>query len=36
MLEGVPEPRENSRLCCQIKLQVALDGIVVQLPEVQV
>jgi len=35
MLEGVPDPRENSRLCCQIKMQVALDGIVVQLPEVQ-
>ena len=36
MLEGVPEPRENSRLCCQIKMQAALDGIVVELPEVQV
>ncbi|MDM0067025.1 2Fe-2S iron-sulfur cluster-binding protein [Variovorax sp. J31P207] len=36
MLEGVPDPRENSRLCCQIKMQAALDGIVVQLPEVQV
>jgi hypothetical protein len=36
MLEGVPEPRANSRLCCQIKMQAALDGIVVQLPEVQV
>jgi Ferredoxin len=35
MLEGVPDPRENSRLCCQIKMQVALDGIVVQLPEEQ-
>jgi 2Fe-2S ferredoxin len=36
MLEGVPEPRENSRLCCQIKMQAALDGIVVRLPEEQV
>jgi len=36
MLEGVPAPRANSRLCCQIKMQAALDGIVVQLPEVQV
>ncbi|KQX95801.1 2Fe-2S iron-sulfur cluster-binding protein [Variovorax sp. Root473] len=36
MLEGVPEPRANSRLCCQIKMQAALDGIVVQLPQVQV
>lgn len=35
MLEGVPDPRANSRLCCQIKMQAALDGIVVQLPEEQ-
>ena len=36
MLEGVPEPRENSRLCCQIKMRVELDGIVVRLPLEQV
>ena len=36
MLEGVPEPREGSRLCCQIKMDDSLDGIVVQLPEEQV
>lgn len=36
MLEGVPDPRENSRLCCQIKMQAGLDGIVVQLPNEQV
>ena len=36
MLEGVPEPRENSRLCCQIKMQPELDGIVVHLPAEQV
>ena len=36
MLEGVPEPRPNSRLCCQIRMSAALDGIVVRLPEDQV
>jgi len=36
MLEGVPEPREGSRLCCQIRMRPELDGIVVQLPEEQV
>lgn len=35
MLEGVPDLRANSRLCCQIKLTEALDGIVVHLPEEQ-
>ncbi len=36
MLEGVPDLRENSRLCCQIRMSEALDGIVVHLPEEQV
>lgn len=35
MLEGVPDPRENSRLCCQIRMKAELDGIVVQLPDEQ-
>jgi 2Fe-2S ferredoxin len=36
MLEGVPEPRASSRLCCQIRMTPELDGIVVRLPEEQV
>ena len=36
MLEGVPEPRESSRLCCQIKMCAELDGVVVRLPLEQV
>lgn len=36
MLEGVPQPRETSRLCCQIKASAELDGIVLQLPDEQV
>ncbi|MEP6720294.1 MAG: 2Fe-2S iron-sulfur cluster-binding protein [Variovorax sp.] len=36
MLEGVPEPRPTSRLCCQIRMTAALDGIVVHLPAEQV
>ena len=36
MLEGVPELRENSRLCCQIRMKPELDGIVVVLPDEQV
>ncbi|XAH21561.1 2Fe-2S iron-sulfur cluster-binding protein [Xylophilus sp. GW821-FHT01B05] len=36
MLEGVPEPRATSRLCCQIKMRTELDGIVVRLPAEQV
>lgn len=35
MLECVLEPRENSRLSCQIKLGEELDGLVVHLPESQ-
>ena len=36
MLEGVPERRETSRLCCQIRMTPELDGIVVRLPEEQI
>jgi 2Fe-2S ferredoxin len=36
MLEGVPEPRPTSRLCCQIRMTAELDGLVVHLPEEQV
>lgn len=36
MLEGVPDLRENSRLCCQLRASAELDGIVVQLPDEQV
>lgn len=35
VLEGALEIRENSRLCCQIKLARAMDGIVLRLPERQ-
>lgn len=35
MLEGVIDPRPGSRLCCQIKMQPELDGIVVHLPAEQ-
>lgn len=35
MLEGVPDLRGNSRLCCQIRVTPELDGVVVQLPEEQ-
>lgn len=36
MLEGVPDLRANSRLCCQIKMQEQLAGLRVQLPDEQV
>ena len=36
MLEAVLEPRETSRLCCQIPMRDDLDGIVVQLPAEQI
>jgi 2Fe-2S ferredoxin len=36
MLEGVPEPRPNSRLACQIRASAELDGIVLRLPDEQV
>lgn len=36
MLESVPDLRDNSRLCCQIRMTPELDGIVVHLPEEQV
>lgn len=36
MLDGVPERRAESRLCCQIPLSDSLDGIVIRLPDEQV
>ena len=35
MLEGVPEPRANSRLCCQIRIRPELDGLEAELPREQ-
>jgi len=35
MLEGVLEPRENSRLCCQLKMRPEWDGLVLQVPATQ-
>lgn len=35
MLECVLEPRENSRLSCQIKVSDALDGLEVEMPKSQ-
>lgn len=35
MLEGVPDVRDTSRLCCQIRVTEDLDGIVIHLPEEQ-
>lgn len=35
VLEGALQVRDNSRLCCQVKLQPGLDGIEVHLPERQ-
>ena len=35
MLECVLEPRDNSRLSCQIKVTEELDGLVVHMPESQ-
>ncbi|HET8816599.1 MAG TPA: (2Fe-2S)-binding protein, partial [Pseudidiomarina sp.] len=35
MLGMVIEPKENSRLSCQIEMTEALDGIVVRLPRSQ-
>jgi 2Fe-2S ferredoxin len=36
MLEGVSDLRDNSRLCCQIRMSPQLDGVVVHLPQDQV
>lgn len=36
MLEGVPDLREGSRLCCQLRMQPQWEGIRVQLPDEQV
>ena len=35
MLDFAAEPKENSRLSCQIKVSDELDGLVVRLPEFQ-
>jgi ferredoxin, 2Fe-2S len=35
MLEIVPDPRPESRLCCQIPMQAVLDGMVIHLPSEQ-
>lgn len=35
MLDFAHEPKENSRLSCQIKVTDELDGLVVRLPEFQ-
>ncbi len=35
MLEIVPDPRPESRLCCQIPMQAAFDGMVIHLPSEQ-
>ena len=35
MLDFAYEPKENSRLSCQIKVSDALDGLIVRLPEFQ-
>lgn len=35
MLSMTPERTETSRLCCQIKLDDSMDGLVVELPEFQ-
>lgn len=36
MLEGVTERRENSRLCCQIRMRSELEGLRIELPAEQV
>jgi len=36
MLEAVLEPRDGSRLCCQIPMRVELDGLVLRVPAEQV
>lgn len=35
MLDFAYEPKENSRLSCQIQINAKLDGLVVRLPEYQ-
>lgn len=36
MIGIVPEPRENSRLSCQIRVTPDMDGLVVRMPESQI
>ncbi|MDX1504626.1 MAG: 2Fe-2S iron-sulfur cluster-binding protein [Spongiibacter sp.] len=35
LLEYVPDPRPNARLCCQLEVSDAIDGITFTLPESQ-
>ncbi|MEM6415038.1 MAG: 2Fe-2S iron-sulfur cluster-binding protein [Pseudomonadota bacterium] len=35
MLDFAGEPKDNSRLSCQIRISDALDGLIVRLPEFQ-
>lgn len=35
MLDGVPDLRDNSRLCCQLRMTPELDGLTIHLPEEQ-
>lgn len=35
MLEFAVDPRDNSRLCCQINVEESLDGLLLELPERQ-
>lgn len=35
MLEFVVDPKDTSRLCCQVKITDEMDGIVVHIPETQ-
>ncbi|MSQ98369.1 MAG: 2Fe-2S iron-sulfur cluster binding domain-containing protein [Xanthomonadales bacterium] len=35
LLAGTSDPRENSRLCCQIAITDSLDGLIVRLPQSQ-
>ncbi len=35
MIQIVPEPRENSRLSCQLRVTADMDGLVVRMPETQ-
>jgi 2Fe-2S ferredoxin len=36
MLEAALDVRDNSRLCCQLKMRPEWDGLVIRLPESQV
>lgn len=36
MLEAAIDPRENSRLSCQVKASATLDGLIVHIPKTQI